>query len=276
MWDLRYTLLALGAAAALGCGDSGQTGSADCVGDTPACACWLLGGFRASVVMATVSQVNEAEGSVVLDVDGVEWASTARGLVVPPVTIENAAPGWHVSGKYQQIDLARAGDHASCGAPPAPAVGERVRAGFGLSMAGFNCAGCVRDMDCDLYCPPLGAAATLHVYDGIWLLPLADSYDFGGTVLSGAEVTAMDPQDCAALFPPRPAPTCNDTIEGNEGWGCAVSPPARGDGSSLRWCAVAMAVGALRRRRQRRAVTAPTGSRPSRFPCTGTSTGRPR
>jgi hypothetical protein len=250
MWELRHTLLALGAAISLlGCGDSGQTGSAQCIGETPACACWLLDRFGPTVVTATVSEVNEAAGTVVLDVDNVERPSTIPGSGAPPEPIESAPPGWHVASSYQQIDLARAKDHASCGAPPAPAIGERVRAGFGMRSAGFSCPGCVRDMDCDVFCPALGAAATLYVVDGVRLLPVADSYDFAGTVLSRGNVSSMTPDECSSLFPELPAPMCGSDIvsTSDDGGGCALSP-AGGGGAC--WYALALLLAAMRRRRR--------------------------
>jgi MYXO-CTERM domain-containing protein len=255
MWELGRVLLVLGAAAVLGgCEDSGQTGSASCVGETTACGCWVLGRLGDVVVTATVAEVDEAESTVVLSVDGIERTSPAPIMVAQPTTVENAAPGFRVTGTYAQIDLARADEYDSCGGPPAPVVGEQVLAGFSLSMAGFSCPGCVRDMDCDVFCPPRGPDALLHVYDGIRLLPLADSYDFAGNVLSRGDVIAMDTLDCASLFPPRPAPPCgSDVITSNDGAGCAFAHSGDRSVSSWAWCASSLAGLALRRRRRQRA-----------------------
>jgi MYXO-CTERM domain-containing protein len=250
MWELRHTLFSLAAAVGLlGCGDSGQTGSATCVGTPQACACQLLGWFGPTVVTATVSEIDEAGGTVVLDVDSVERPYTIPGSG-SPAPIETAPPGWHVTGTYQQIDLARAKEYASCGSEPAPAVGERVLAGFDLSSSGFSCPGCVRDMDCNVFCPPLGAAATLRAFYGIRLLPDAGQYDFAGTVLSQGEVIAMSPGECSSRFPDGPTPMCESDIVGaDDGAGCALAPTS-GAASSSAWYVLVLVLGAIRRRRR--------------------------
>jgi hypothetical protein len=90
-----------------------------------------------------------------------------------------------------------------------PAVGESVLLSVRYIVP--NCANCDAGSDAGL----VGARS--------WVLPWQDSYDFGGKVLTPAELVPLtEPGACRAPFPLLPLGECDDTVETEVGpFGCS-------------------------------------------------------
>jgi hypothetical protein len=83
-----------------------------------------------------------------------------------------------------------------------------------------------------------------------WVLPWAEQYDFGGTVLSSTELSTLsDVNSCVSRFQAPPV-ECNDVVVMDGPLGCALAP-----GSSPRaWLGLVVLAlaGAFRRLRRGR------------------------